>query len=156
MSYDFDMGLGSSYGSYTGNFETNPTYYTPSVKHEASNWNLQLYYIGALVISIIGIITSAGQIATWFYGDFSKLTASQSQVVDAFFALAWLTLILCGVLFCFSVYALARKMGFDALLQHGMNKAGIVDEFGQSSLDAQSSPLPPALALPENPYPGVL
>ncbi len=71
----------------------------------------QPYYVGTLIISILGTLASMGQIGTWCYRDFTHFSDHNKMIVNVFFSLACVTFVLCTIMLVTSCYALKRKIG---------------------------------------------
>jgi len=179
MSYpyssEFDFGLGTS------DYNASDAYTNfPPVHSSASGGFIQAFYWLTFAISIVMAIMSCGTISLWFYGDFSALSTAHHESVDAFFGIAWVTLLLALTMFAMSIYALVHGVGFSDQLKKAINSKLKPDEYdtkyrlnelrsqvgqepdfssnGQSNLggDMGGGANMNALMAENNPYPGVL
>jgi len=121
MSYDTDY-------SFSDNYTAPELEYTPTLRSEAPGWVLQMYYIGTLIMSIVGIITAIGTIVTYEYCDTWK-SDSKATAAATFFGFAFVTLIAALMIFGMSIWALATKQGFGTQLKKAGRAVFKPDEY---------------------------
>ena len=122
MSYDVD------YSSFDTSFTEPALEYTPTLRNEAPRWVLQLYYVGTLIMSIVGIITAIGTIVTYEYCSDWKSDSKQTAA-ETFFGFAFVTLIAALMIFAMSIWALATKQGFTTQVKKAAKAVFKPDEY---------------------------
>jgi hypothetical protein len=82
-------------------------YSPPPTTSEAPYWLLQTFYIGSIVVALLAVTASAGNL----YAKSACLSTTNSTAASAFEVISYITIVVAVLASVFAAYALWRRMG---------------------------------------------